>query len=118
MANSSDFIAYLTEQLSVLGFIHTKRMFGVQGLYLDDIMFGLVSEDGLYLKVDDKSRATFEAEDLGPFQYETKNGVTSVLSYYEAPSAALDDTDVLLDWSRLGIEAALRAPAKKKRKRK
>ncbi|MEM7569900.1 MAG: TfoX/Sxy family protein [Pseudomonadota bacterium] len=115
MSNSPDFIEYLIEQLSALGFIHTKRMFGAHGLYLDERMFGLMADDTLYLKVDEENRATFEAEDLGPFQFQTKNGVSSVMSYYEAPSAALDDVDILLEWSRIGIEAALRAPAPKKR---
>lgn len=118
MANSADYIDYLVEQCAPLGFIEAKRMFGGHGLYCGERMFGLVADDVLYLKVDDTSRDAFEAEALQPFRYEKSGGVAAVMSYYECPSAALDDQEILLEWSRLGIEAAMRAPLKKKKRQK
>lgn len=118
MANSPDYLEYLVEHLAPIGFVEVKSMFGGHGVYCDGRMFGLVAQDVLYLKVDDTNRPDFEAEGLEPFRYEKANGVAAVMSYYECPSAALDDQDILLEWARLGFEAALRAPAKHKKKRK
>lgn len=115
VANSADYIEYLIENLGPLGFVSAKRMFGGHGIYCDDRMFGLVASDVLFLKVDDTSRAVFEAECLEPFRFDKADGSVAVMSYYECPGAALDDQEVLLEWAQLGIEAALRAPAKKKK---
>ncbi|MEO0412638.1 MAG: TfoX/Sxy family protein [Pseudomonadota bacterium] len=117
MGNSADYIAYLIDTLEPLGFIQSRAMFGGHGLYFDGRMFALVADDTLYLKVDDQNRAAFEAEGLDPFRYPKKDGEQAVMAYYQAPSAALDDTDILLDWARLGIEASMRAPAKKKKRK-
>lgn len=118
MSNSSDYIDYLVEHLAPIGLVTARSMFGGHGIYCDGRMFGLVAQDVLYLKVDDINRAHFEAKGLGPFRYEKAGGAAAVMSYYECPSAALDDQDILLEWARLGMEAALRAPAKPKKRRK
>lgn len=118
MANSADYIEYLIEQMAELGFIEAKRMFGGHGIYCDGRMFGLVADDTLFLKVDAQNRALFEAEELEPFRFEKKDGEVAVMSYWEAPGAALDDQDILLEWARYGVEAALRAPVKPKKPRK
>lgn len=118
MANSADYIEYLVEQMSSLGFIEAKRMFGGHGIYCDGRMFGLIAGDTLYLKVDPQNKPLFEAEALEPFRYEKKDGDVAVMSYWEAPGAALDDQDILLEWARYGIEAALRAPVKAKNPRR
>lgn len=118
MTNSPDYLQYLVEQLAPIGFVEAKSMFGGHGIYCDGRMFGLVAQDDLYLKVDDTTRSQFEAEGLEPFRYEKASGVAAVMSYYECPGAALDDQDSLLEWARLGFEAALRAPAKRKKPRK
>ena len=50
MAVSREWEAFVLEQLSGLGRVRAKRMFGGLGLYLDETFFGLVfGRSGLFL---------------------------------------------------------------------
>jgi DNA transformation protein and related proteins len=118
MARQSEFVDYLVEQLVPLGEVTAKSMFGGWGIFHEGRMFGLVADDTLYFKVDDVSRADFERENLRPFRYERRDQGEAVLPYYEAPTAALDNRDLLCAWGRKGVEAATRAAAKKRAKTK
>jgi DNA transformation protein len=118
MAKRSEFVEYLLEQLTPLGEVSAKSMFGGWGIYNEGRMFALVADDTLYLKVDDTNRADFERENLQPFRYGKSAGEVAVMSYYQPPAAAIDDRDFLCAWARKGIAAAERAAAKKKRRQK
>jgi DNA transformation protein len=103
----------LEELLAPLGPVMLKRMFGGYGVFLDGLMFGLVSDDRLYFKTSEVSRAAFEAEGLGPFTY-TKKGATAVLtSYWQVPDRLLDDSDELVEWARTAQRCAAAAKVKK-----
>lgn len=113
MANSAEFLELLRDHLSGLGTIRTGRMFSGTGIYCDGVMFAFVSDDTLYLKVDEANRGDFEARSLGPFCYETRHGHTVATSYWRAPDDLLDDPDELLTWARAALAAAHRAQNKK-----
>ena len=117
MAGKSEFVAYLLELLEDFGAVRARAMFGGYGIYRDDLMFGLVADDELYLKVDDENRPVFEAEGLQPFVY-VKDGKAMNMSYYQAPGQALDNVAEMRQWADLGYQAAVRAAAKKKGKKK
>lgn len=117
MPARSEFVDFLVEQLAPLGEVSAKSMFGGWGIYHEGRMFALVAEDTLYVKVDDGNRADFEREGLQPFRYERADREVAVMSYYQPPTAALDDRDLLCTWARKGIEAAVRAATKKPRKK-
>src|SRR5579871_500589 len=68
MANRASYLEFLVEQLSPLGEITTRRLFGATSLYCDGTVFALVARDTLYLKVDDHNRADFQASGLEAFQ--------------------------------------------------
>lgn len=92
----------LADQLAPLGQISVSRFFGGAGLSINQLQFGFVINGTLYLRVDDKSRPTFEALGCEPFRYNTKARTVTVASYYQAPAALEDDPQALLDWvSRL-----------------
>ena len=91
-------------------------MFGGAGVFLDGLMFGLIADDTLYLKVDDRNRADFEALSLPPFTY-SKNGKDFAMSYCLAPADILEDPHDLVAWARKAFEAAL-AGQKGKRPKK
>lgn len=118
MAASAEFIEFLKEQMADFGPVTHKRMFGGAGLYRDGVIFALVVDDALYLKADAESRPLFEAEDLKPFTYGTKNGEKIITSYCRAPERCLDDRDDMTEWCRIAWGAALRANAPKPRARR
>jgi DNA transformation protein len=73
MVASAGFTEYLHEQLAPLGRITMRRMFGKTGMFCNGLMLGLVSDDTLYLRVDDQNRTLFkEAESAPPLSYVKK----------------------------------------------
>lgn len=112
MATSKEFIDFLHEVFEQFGPIQAKRMFGGHGLYHDGLMFGLVVDNQLYLKVDEDNRSFFTDLQLGPFIFEMK-GKPVHLSYHQAPESLLDERDVAALWARRSWEAALRGQAAK-----
>jgi len=48
----SEFVEYLNEVFADFGVIRYRKMFGGYGIYHNDLMFGLVADDQLYLKTD------------------------------------------------------------------
>ena len=89
------------------------RMFGGAGVYCDGLMFGLVSDDTLYFRVDDGNRGAFEADGSAPFAYDAK-GRTIVLPYWRVPERLFDEPDEMLVWARAALAAARRVAGKKK----
>jgi len=104
----SEFVEYLAEVFQDFGAIRSRRMFGGYGIYHDNLMFGLVADDVLYLKVDAQSVTQFDDMGLKPFEY-MKNGKAMKMSYYMAPEAIFDDPDVAKEWAQLAFDAALRS---------
>ena len=98
-----------------MGPVEAKAMFGGYGIFMDGLMFGLVADDTLYLKVDAENQPDFEQLGLPPFRY-SKNGKTFNMSYYQAPEEVLDAPAPLCDWGKGALAAAIRAAQKKKRR--
>lgn len=112
----SEFVDHLHEVLTPFGEITTRKMFGGHGVYHQGLMFGLVANDELYLKVDQDTLSLFETHDLDAFEY-TKNNKTFKMSYHYAPEIIFDDPDEARKWASLAFDAARRAASKKKPKR-
>jgi len=112
MAVDDEFHDFLRDELSPLGPVTIRRMFGGGGVFLDGLMFGLTADGVLYFKVDDETRPGFEAEASEPFFY-TKNGKEMALGYWRAPERLFDDSEDLCAWARRAFEVALRADAAK-----
>src|SRR6266403_2570930 len=115
MVASHDFAEFLCEQLAPLGRVTMRRMFGKTGVFCDRLMFGMVTDDTLYFRVDDHNRAALkEAESFPPLNYE-KKGRTIDLSFWRAPERLLDEPDELVTWARAALAAARRVAAKRER---
>jgi DNA transformation protein len=117
MAARDSFIDFLRDQIAPLGPIAPRRMFGATGLFCEGVMFGVVAEDMLYLRVDDHNRAAFkEAESYPPLSYE-KQGRVIDLSFWRVPDRLFDEPDDLIDWARAALAAAHRVAAASSRAR-
>ena len=112
----SAFVEHLHEVFNGLGPITARKMFGGWGVYHDGVMFGLVANDELYLKVDDTNRADFEALGLEAFVYD-KQGKQMEMSYYQAPEFIFDDPDEAERWARKAWEIAWKTKASKSKKK-
>ncbi len=108
MAASDGFTDFLREQLAPLGRVAARRMFGKTGLFLDGLMFAMVADDALYVRIDDASRAFFaEAAAEPPLSY-AKGGRSIDLAFWRVPDRLLDEPDALRAWARAALGAARR----------
>ena len=110
---------FLTDSLAEWkrGEVRIRKMFGGRGVYCGELMFALIADGSLYLKVDDESRPRFESEGLTPFVYDSERGRVT-MSYYLAPDAIFDNQRVLEDWAGEAQSASVRSASAPKRKKK
>lgn len=119
MAKPPDpFFGYVEELLAPLGPVSVKRMFGGAGVYAGDVMFALISDDQLYLKVDDALKDALEAEGSTPFTVRKKDGEEAVMAYFALPESAADDPEDASAWARRALDVALKAKRPKAKKRR
>ena len=115
MVASDTFAEFLREQLAPLGRVTMRRMFGKTGVFCDGVMFAMVTENTLYVRVNDENRVTFkEAESFPPLNYEKKSS-TIDLSFWRVPERLFDEPDELVSWARAALAAARRVAAKRNR---
>ena len=116
MTVSSDYLAYVLEQLSGLGDVESRRMFGGAGLYCGEYFFGLISgDDVLYLRADDTNRADYIARGMAAFRpYRNRPRVS--MHYYEVPGDVLDNARALTTWAERSVSAAQASAAERSRR--
>ena len=121
MSVSPEFTAFLQDQFEPFGPVAIRPMFGGAGVFRDNVMFGLIAWETLYLKTGDANRADYEDAGMEPFTYEGKSKPVA-MSYHQVPPDILEDADSLSDWATKAFAVALAAqkakPPKRKRKRK
>jgi DNA transformation protein and related proteins len=116
-AKSKAIIEKLEHFLTPLGVFRSRAMFGGHGLYLDDVFFGLIAYDTLYLKTDKENRGDFLKAKSEPFSYETERKGLTTTSYWQCPAGALKDASKLRQWVGKALDAARRSKAAKPKAR-
>jgi DNA transformation protein len=92
------------DQLSELGDVKARSMFGGAGLYCCGLFFGLIARDRLYLKVDERNRHDYVEAGMRPFKpYPDRPGT---MQYYEVPVGVLESAPDLVRWARKSLAAA------------
>jgi DNA transformation protein len=115
MVASATYAEFLREQLAPLGRVTLRRMFGKTGVFCDGVMFGMVTDNTLYFRVDDENREIFkEAEAFPPLNY-AKQGAMIDLSFWRLPERLFDEPDELIAWAHAALAAAHRVAAKRGR---
>ena len=105
MAVGAAFLQYVLEQLERVGPVASRRMFGAVGLYCGEQFFAVIDDDTLYFKVNDETRADYEARGSKPLKpYKDRPEVS--MSYYAVPAEILDDAEELVAWARRAVAAA------------
>lgn len=113
--SSAPLVQHVIDLMDRFAVVRARAMFGGHGLYRGGVMFALLANGGLYLKVDDQSRPIFAQRNLKAFSF-TAKGRTVRLSYHEAPPQAMEDEAEMAHWCQFAWEAALRAKDKGARK--
>ena len=66
MASNADFVQYIVDQCSGAGDIAVKKMMGDYCIYCNGILFGLICDNNLFIKVTEPGRAALREEVLRP----------------------------------------------------
>lgn len=66
MASNPDFVQYIVDQCGKAGAITARKMFGDYGIYCNGKIFGLVSDNGFYVKPTEAGRQMLRSVDLRP----------------------------------------------------
>lgn len=113
----SDYTGYIIDHLQDWGPARARRMFGGYGIFRSDVMFALIAYDQLYLKSDGEAEKYYIDASCDQFIYEAK-GKRIKMSYWSAPDSFFEDPEETQKWADIAFEAALRADAVKKNKKK
>ena len=100
-----DFLTFLTEELASIGDLTSHRFFGGWQLRSEDVQFAIVMKGTLFFKVEGSLQEELEATGSRPFSYTKSGEQVSVKKYMTAPEDALDDLDLLRNWTRRVIAA-------------
>lgn len=91
----------MLDQISPLGDVACRAMFGGYGLYRGADFFGIVYEGRLYFKTDGSTRGKYRGRGMGPFAPRRKQVLKN---YYEVPGEILEDAEELCRWAREAAE--------------
>ena len=110
-----EFVTYVVDLMQSIGPVRAKGMFGGHGIFLEGLMFGLIADSVLYLKVDKETENEFKDRGLEAFTY-NKKGKEFKMSYYQAPEEALEDAEEMNFWANKAYGTALKVASKKPKK--
>ena len=121
VALSPEYRAFVEELFEPVFPVRIRAMFGGAGIYSGDVMFGLIADERVYLKVDDETRGAFEAEGSGPFVYAAPDGKHMAMGYFALPERLYDEPDEIKAWAMKALDVAMRkrgakAPKPKKKR--
>ena len=116
LTKEQEFVCHVTELMQSIGPVETRRMFGSHGMFLEGLMFALISKNTLFLKADEETKADFLDLGLEVFAYQ-RQGKDMALSYYQAPEEALEHVGEMNVWANKAYGAALRKALKNSKRR-
>ena len=101
---------FIRELFAPFGPVTVKRMFGGAGIWSEGLMFGLMFDGAIFLKVDETSIPEFEREGSRPFVYTRAKSKGRVgrasLSYWRLPEQLYDDPEELAVWAARALAIA------------
>ena len=114
---------FINDLFASFGAVTVRRMFGGAGIYREGLMFALVFDGAIFLRVDAASIPDFEREGSRPFVYTRAKSPGKIgrasLSYWRLPERLYDDPEELAVWAKRALAIAQRktitprAPAKR-----
>lgn len=106
MTVSSDFVTYVTTQLSRLGTVQSRPIFGGVGILVEHRLVGVILDDVLYLYTDEHSRPDYTAYGMGPLR-PYPNAFNLTTDQYQCPDEIVHSPDKLQEWAQRALEASV-----------
>lgn len=110
MAVSEQTTLYVKDQLSDFADVEMKKMFGGIGIFLDGIMFGMITaKEEFMMRVGEENIQDFKSKDSKPFHHEKKG---KGMPYWEVPVDVAEERTELKAWASKSYEVAVAAKKK------
>ena len=106
MACSSDFVQYIIDQCSRAGEIVVRKMMGDYCIYCNGVLFGLICDNNMYVKVTEAGEAVLE-------EVELRQPYEGAKDYFYINN--VDDQDYLTDIIKATLPELLSSKAKSKK---
>ena len=106
MASNSDFVQFIVDQCSGAGEIAVKKMMGDYCIYCDGVLFGLICDNNLYIKMTDAGEAILD-------EVVPRQPYPSARDHFYITN--VDDRDYLVDIIRATLPELMTGKSKAKR---
>lgn len=109
MRTKSSLASYVTEQLSFLGRISSRSIFGAIGIFIDERLLGIVvDDDTLYLHTGATNRDDYVSRGMPQFK-PYPNAFDLTTDHHRVPSEVLADVALLREWGERALQASIEA---------
>jgi DNA transformation protein and related proteins len=105
---TDSFKEFVLDQLSELGKVRCRTMFGGYGLYHTaeprQVFFGILYKGKLYFKTDSNTLRAYLKSGMKPFR---PNAKQTLITYYEVPVDILENSKQLTLWAKKAMQSQL-----------
>lgn len=108
MQMKSSLANYVTEQLTFLGPISNRPIFGAVGIFVEERLLGIVANEVLYLHTGPANRGDYLSRGSRQFK-PYPNAFDLTTDHHEVPRDILDDVDQLKVWGERALQTAVEA---------
>jgi DNA transformation protein and related proteins len=108
MRTKDNLATYVVEQLSFLGRISSRSIFGATGIFLEERLLGIVLNDTLYLHTGPSNRDDYLSRGMPQFK-PYPNAFDLTTDHHRVPPEILADETQLKTWGERALKAAVEA---------
>jgi DNA transformation protein len=110
---SSQFAAYVLDQMHEVRGVSLRAMFGGHGVYCRGHFIALIWQDSVFMFTDENTRKKYKRAQMPPFEF--KEGQKES-NYFMLPDTVLDNAKKLATWVNEAVEARQAFDGRKIRK--
>jgi DNA transformation protein len=108
MRTKDNLASHVVEQLSFLGRISSRSIFGATGIFLEERLLGIVLNDTLYLHTGPSNREDYLSRGMPQFK-PYPNAFDLTTDHHRVPPEILADETQLKSWGERALKAAVEA---------
>jgi DNA transformation protein len=108
MRTKESLASYVVEQLSFLGRISSRSIFGGMGIFIDERLLGIVINDTLYLHTGPSNCDDYLSRGMKQFK-PYPNAFDLTTDHHQVPPEVLADETQLKTWGERALKAAVEA---------